>query len=159
MGATACGSVLHTLHPGDVACGAQGDRFVTLLGSCIAVALCDPRRTVGAMCHIVHSTTSPARGVTRDSAWGDVALDAMYTLLQARGIAPRLCQAYVFGGGNMFPDIFNERHVGASNARWTLQALAAAGVQVLHHDVGGNSYRRLSWTVGSAAPQVTAVAV
>ncbi|MDE2276293.1 MAG: chemotaxis protein CheD [Burkholderiales bacterium] len=147
-----------TLHPGDVACGVRGDRFDTLLGSCVAVVLTDPRRTVGAMCHIVHATHTP--GLQRDSAWGDVALDLMYRLLRARGIEPRLCEAYVYGGGNMFPALFNRGgDVGANNARWTIDALAHDGVRVLHHDLGGTTYRRLRWTVGPDAPQVVAVAV
>lgn len=148
------GDRLHTLHPGDVACGTRGDRFATLLGSCIAVVLTDPRHTVGAMCHIVHST--PADGTPRDSAWGDVALDLMYEMLRKRGIEPRLCEAYVYGGGNMFPGIFGTRHVGSTNAGWTLEALALDGVRVLHHDLGGTAYRKLTWTVGPGAPQVSA---
>jgi chemotaxis protein CheD len=156
----AFGSVTHTLHPGDVACGARGDRLVTLLGSCVAVVMTDPRRSVGAMCHIVHASAREGRHTTatpRDSAWGDVALGVMYELLRERGITPQLCEAYVYGGGNMFPGQFTAGHVGDSNARWTLQALAADGVRVLHHDLGGQSYRKLSWTVGPDAPEVTAV--
>jgi chemotaxis protein CheD len=145
----------HVLHPGDVACGVHGDRFETLLGSCVAVVLTDPRRTVGAMCHIVHS--GPGNSGPRDSSWGDVALDTMYALLRQQGIEPRLCEAFVYGGGNMFPGLCSGPHVGASNARWTLEALAADGVHVLHHDVGGARYRRLAWTVGPEAPRVTAV--
>jgi len=86
-----------------------------------------------------------------------VALDVMYEQLRERGITPQLCEAYVYGGGNMFPGQFSAGHVGDSNARWTLQALAADGVRVLHHDLGGQSYRKLSWTVGPDAPEVTAV--
>lgn len=153
----AFGATRTTLYPGDVACGMRGDRFETLLGSCIAVVLTDPRRTVGAMCHIVHSTS--AGSTPRDSAWGDVALDLMYDLLRERGITPHLCEAYIYGGGNMFPGLCQGEHVGASNARWVLQALAAGGVRVLLQDVGGNTYRRLSWTVGPDAPQATAVTV
>lgn len=155
----AVGSVQHTLHPGDVACGARGDRFNTLLGSCIAVVLTDPRRTVGAMCHIVHST--PGNGTEpRDSAFGDVALGLMYELLSKRGISPHLCEAYVYGGGNMFPSLFGDgTHVGANNARWTLDALALDGVRVLYSDIGGNTYRKLSWTVGPDAPLALAVEV
>lgn len=151
------GGALHTLHPGDVACGGRGDRFETLLGSCVAVILTDPRRTVGAMCHIVHSP--PEDDAPRDSAWGDVALDAMFRQLRRRGIEPRLCEAYVCGGGNMFPSLVSGLHVGLGNVRWTLEALAAHGVRVLSHDTGGNAYRRLVWTVGPEAPRVTAVAV
>ncbi len=153
---------LQTLHPGDVACGVRGDRYATLLGSCIAVVLTDPRRTVGAMCHIVHTTTNTAANSNgpRDAAWGDVALNRMYDLLRERGIAPQLCEAYVYGGGNMFPGLFGgDSHVGSNNARWTLDALAQGGVRVLRSDVGGRTYRKLTWTVGPDAPQAVAVEV
>ena len=148
----------YLLHPGDVAVGTRGDMFETLLGSCVAVVLTDPRRTVGAMCHIVHTGEGPT-GTPRDSCFGDAALERMYSMLRLRGIEPRLCEAYVYGGGNMFPGLFAEGHVGANNAIWTLDALMQDGVRVLQQDLGGNQYRKLSWVVGTAAPSVMAVAV
>jgi chemotaxis protein CheD len=149
---------VHVLHPGDVVCADRGARLETLLGSCVAIILTDPRRTVGAMCHVVHSSRA-ARGARDSAAYGGTALASMYFLLRARAIVPTLCEAYVYGGGNMFPDQFSQTHVGSLNVAWALDALAADGVRVLHHDVGGRSYRRLSWTVGPGAPRVTAVAV
>ena len=146
------------LHPGDVALAERGERLETLLGSCVAIVLTDPRRTLGAMCHIVYC--KPATSGTKVSAAGaGVALGRMYALLRSRGIEPRLCEAYVYGGGNMFPALFDQAHVGEDNAQWALDALAQDGVQVLFHDLGGNTYRRLSWAVGPDMPQVTAVAV
>jgi chemotaxis protein CheD len=38
-------------------------------------------------------------------------------LLLSRSITPGLCEAYVMGGGNMFPQQFNLAHVGLQNAR------------------------------------------
>ncbi len=151
-------TMLHTLHPGDVVCADRGDRLETLLGSCVAIVLTDPRRTVGAMCHIVHASRALA-GAAETTAYANVALDAMHAKLRARGIDPRQCEAYVYGGGNMFPALFQTTHVGECNARWVLDALAKDGVQVLVQDLGGHTYRRLSWTVGPEAPQVTAVPV
>ncbi|MDE1928543.1 MAG: chemotaxis protein CheD [Burkholderiales bacterium] len=149
---------LYTLHPGDVACATRGDRLETLLGSCVAIVLTDPRRTMGAMCHIVHCRPAPAEAPA-SAAYADVALHSMYEMLRAHGINPLMCEAYIFGGGNMFPELFPTSHVGTCNARWALEALAADGVRVLSHDLGGNTYRRLAWTVGPDAPEVTAVAV
>lgn len=145
---------VHVLHPGDVVCAERGARFETLLGSCIAIVLTDPRRTVGAMCHIVHSSPVP-QGRTGNAAYADEALHAMYRQLHTRGIVPRLCEAYVYGGANMFPNLVTESHVGERNARWALQALAYDGVRLLAHDVGGQRYRKLSWVVGPQAPQLT----
>jgi chemotaxis protein CheD len=149
---------VHTLHPGDVACGGAGDRIETLLGSCVAIVLTDPRRTIGVMCHIVHLGKS--RGdAHKAGAHAITAFETMYALLLARGITPAFCEAYVYGGGNMFPELITTTSVGDSNARWALDALDDAGIRVLSSDVGGASYRRLSWTVGPDAPQVTAVQV
>lgn len=148
----------HTLHPGGVVCAGRGERLETLLGSCVAVVLTDRARTVGAMCHIVHSRPAVNRdGVPTASA--DAAIDAMYDLLMRRSLSPRLCCAFVYGGGNMFPTLFTHRHVGENNGRHVLERLSADGVQVLLQDLGGNTYRRLSWTVGPAMPQVTAILV
>lgn len=152
------GATRHLLHPGGVACGTRGDHFETLLGSCVAVVLTDPWRTVGAMCHIVHAGDG-RDDTTRDTSFGDAALDLMHALLRGHGIEPRLCEAYVYGGANMFPKLFAEGHVGSNNARWTLDALQQDGVRVLHQDLGGSGYRKLSWVVGAQAPRVTAVAV
>jgi chemotaxis protein CheD len=148
----------HVLHPGDVACGVRGDRFETLLGSCVAVILADPRRTVGAMCHIVHAAGAPASR-PGDTRHADVALAEMQRRLFAHDMRLELCEAYVFGGGNMFPRLYPHQPVGERNVHRVLDVLAAEGVRVLHHDVGGTAYRRLRWTVGPGAPEITAVAV
>jgi chemotaxis protein CheD len=149
---------VHVLHPGDVVCGDSGDRLETLLGSCVSIILTDPRRSIGIMCHIVHARPAP-QAAQANTAFADVALDTMYGMLQGRGITPALCEAYVYGGGDMFPELIQPSRVGEANARWALDALAEDGVRLLFQDVGGRSYRRLSWTIGHDAPQVIAVPV
>ena len=151
-------AVTTTLHPGDVALGLRGDRLETLLGSCVAIVITDPRRTVGVMCHIVHSRP-PSSAALATGAYAEVALDTMVSLLQQRGITARLCEAYVYGGGNMFPNLEQGPSVGDDNADWALGALTTLGISVLAADVGGAAYRRLSWTVGRGAPQVVTTAV
>jgi chemotaxis protein CheD len=146
------------LHPGDVVCAERGERLETLLGSCVAIMLTDPRRTIGTMCHIVHSTSAAGRSAESSSS-ARIALPRMYELLQARGINPALCDAYIVGGGNMFPDLYANNHVGERNVSWALETLGRHGVHVLLHDVGGSAYRRVAWTVGPGAPQVTAIAI
>ncbi len=156
--AMAGGVPANVLHPGDVVCADRGARLETLLGSCVAVLLTDPRRTVGAMCHIVHCGANPS-AASAAGAHGAGALQGMYRLLRARGIEPGLCEAWVIGGGNMFPRLYGGPHVGDDNAQWVLAALAEDGVRVLWQDVGGNTYRRVGWTVGAGAPDVVAVPV
>ncbi|CAN5319403.1 chemoreceptor glutamine deamidase CheD [soil metagenome] len=151
-------SVLLTLHPGDVGVATRGDRLETLLGSCVAIVLTDPRRTVGVMCHIVHSQGTSA--ATRQStAHADVAFDSMVALLRERGIAAQLCNAYVYGGGNMFPHLVQRATIGDDNVARVLELLEQNDIPVLHADVGGSVYRQLRWTVGFDQPSVSAVAV
>ena len=144
------------LMPGDVAFASQGQQLKTLLGSCVSVILTDPRRTVAAMSHIVH-VGPPNASNQSNTAYGSVAMNQMFGMLRARGINPAMCEAYVFGGGNMFPQIFNARNVGASNAEWVLDFLHAQGIAIVDQELGGNGYRKVSWTVGAQDPLVETV--
>ncbi len=150
--AEARGGYLELL-PGDLAVGSLGDEFRTLLGSCIAVILTDPRRTVGAMCHIVH-VGRPADGDAGNTAYGQPAMDEMFARLRRMGINPDMCQAFVYGGGNMFPELFRSQHVGASNADWVRAFLQEHGITVMDEQTGGNGYRKIAWTVGAHMPLV-----
>jgi chemotaxis protein CheD len=148
---------VQTLHPGDVAFGERGDRLETLLGSCVAIILTDPRRTMAVMCHVVHARLPTNLRQHGDTAFGEVAMAEMAGLLIGRGLAPSRCEAYVVGGGNMFPQLVTQAPVGEANARWALAALARENVRVVYQDLGGAAYRKLGWTVGHNAPDIVAV--
>jgi chemotaxis protein CheD len=150
---------VRVLHPGDVACGERGDRLETLLGSCVAIVLTDPRRTVAVMCHVVHSRLPASGQQDHNTAYGEAALAEMAQRLLARGIAPALCDAFLVGGGNMFPALVTDAHVGEHNVRWALAALARTKVRLVLQDTGGATYRRIGWTVGAGLPDIAAVPV
>jgi len=144
------------LMPGDVAIAQAGDQLKTLLGSCVTVILTDPRRTIGAMCHIVH-VGIPNESNRHNTAYGVAAMHEMFTLMRSVGVNPKMCEAYAFGGGNMFPHIFNSTHVGLNNANWALDYLDHHGILIREQDLSGNGYRKVSWTVGPTAPVVETV--
>lgn len=144
------------LMPGDVVLGLAGDQLKTLLGSCVSVILTDPRRTVAAMCHIVHVGRPNASSV-RNAAYGEVAMAEMFARLLAVGLPPSRCHAYVFGGGNMFAQRYSATHVGVNNVEWVLDFLHGQGITVVNHCLGGNGYRKVSWTVGLGEPLVETV--
>jgi hypothetical protein len=106
-------------------CGDHGDRLETLLGSCVADRAHRPGRTIGAMCHIVHGRQllawarhpAPMRPMSRSTRC---------TRCCARAASRRaLCEAFVYGGGNMFPDLVASPNVGEENVRYVLSRLAA----------------------------------
>ncbi|MDD5028872.1 MAG: chemotaxis protein CheD [Rhodoferax sp.] len=147
---------VYELLPGDVALGHSGDTLKTLLGSCVSVILTDPRRTVGVMCHIVH-VGHPNAANQHNTAYGSVAMAEMARRLFAIGFAPRSCLAYVVGGGNMFPGLVTHHHVGLNNIDWVMGYLAHHKIPVLQENLGGNGYRKLSWTVGPDGPLVETI--
>jgi chemotaxis protein CheD len=144
------------LMPGDVCLAQAGDQLKTLLGSCVSVILTDPRRTVATMCHIVHVGKANAANA-KNTAFGEVAMDDMFAKLRSVGVSPTLCDAYVFGGGNMFPAMFRAKHVGDSNVDWVLDYLHDHGIHIVDHCLGGNGYRKVSWTVGVGEPLIETV--
>lgn len=144
------------LMPGHVVLGLAGDQFKTLLGSCVSVILTDPRRTVGTMCHIVH-VGPPNAANANNTAYGEVAMRDMFQRLIGVAIPPERCHAYVYGGGNMFPQLISTTHVGANNANWVLDYLHDCGIVVVDENVGGIGYRKVAWTVGRTAPFVETV--
>ena len=145
---------VQVLHPGDVVLAQHGDRLETLLGSCVALILTDPRRTLAAMCHTVHSGRTPADARSDDTTHAEPALAVMLALLRSKGINPLLCEAYLFGGGNMFPQRYAQAHVGGHNTAWALDKLGGLGIRLVGQDTGGTAYRRITWAVGPDAPQV-----
>lgn len=147
---------VYDLMPGDVAVGYAGEHLKTLLGSCVAVILTDARRTVAAMCHIVH-VGQPSAGNRHSTAYGTNAMEDMFQRLQQLGVRPQMCEAYVFGGGNMFPKLFTVHHVGSNNANWVLQQLKQYDIPVVSQCLGGQAYRKVSWTVGPTEPVVEVV--
>ena len=109
------------------------------------------------MCHIVHS--KPSSNAGNSTAYAEAALSRLYGMVRERGLVPSCCEAWICGGGNMFPDLVRHAHVGLDNATWARERLAADRVKVLSVDVGGSAYRRLGWTVGPDAPDIAVVPV
>lgn len=141
------------LHPGDVVLAERGDTIETLLGSCITLLLVDPRRTVCAACHVVH-TVAHQGSSDCSTAGGAAALDCMIDGLRSRGLNASMCDAFVYGGGDMFPTGSSRRTIGETNGEWFLSRLRSMGVRLAEVDVGGASYRKLKWTVGPTTPEI-----
>jgi chemotaxis protein CheD len=143
----------HILHPGDVALGFSGDTLETLLGSCVSLILVDPRRTIGAMCHIVHSGDATSYSQV-NSAHAQKAILVMFGLLQSVGISPHLCDSYVYGGANMFPGLYSSDSVGQRNVQWMLNFLHDQDIRVIEQFTGGTSYRKVKLLVGAGEPEL-----
>ncbi|MBN1818658.1 MAG: chemotaxis protein CheD [Sedimentisphaerales bacterium] len=74
----------------------------TPLGSCVAVVLLDPVRSIGAMAHIMLPGRAPENLEKSDRfRYAADAVDWMVEALQQRGVRPASCGAALIGGGNV----------------------------------------------------------
>jgi len=116
-------------------------RLWSILGSCVAVALCDPKRRVGALSHVVLPSASGRSG--SPAKFADTAVPHMLQLLREAGVPGDGLVAKIAGGAKMFGHSM-PMEVGENNVQSIVDALQAAGIRVRAMDVGGNKGRRVT---------------
>ena len=132
------------LHAGEfITCG-EPSVVITILGSCVGVALHDTRTGAGGLNHFL-LPHSPATGGESSARYGDVAMPKLLDAMLARGSVVRDLQAKVFGGARVlnYRDSPPQRDLGASNFDLAFAFLEAQSIRILGRDVGGRHGRKL----------------
>lgn len=142
------------LPQGGLFVGDASYRIRTLLGSCVSITLWHPRMKVGAMSHFLLPTRSAGRELTElDGRYGDEAMQLIVQELRAAGVPPAQCQAKVFGGGNMFPElaaaVSGAALVGQRNGEAARALLQAHGIGIVSESLFGIGYRQIIFEVGT----------
>lgn len=139
------------LHPGEIHASGHPTRVTTILGSCVAVCLIDPRRHVAGLNHfLLPYAPATAHGSTR---YGDVAIDVLVRRLLALGATRDGLMAKLFGGANVLRAFSDEtRHIGAANVELARAMLDRHDIPLVAEDVGGTRGRKVVFSVpdGSA---------
>jgi chemotaxis protein CheD len=143
------------LAPGELFVGDANFQIRTILGSCVSITLWHPVLRVGGMSHFLLPTRSHADGpVELDGRYGDEALEMMFKDLWAAGASPVLCEAKIFGGGNMFPGNHHARGhyeqgltVGKRNGEAARRLLKLHGIPVLTESLFGIGHRQIIFDV------------
>jgi len=127
------------LHAGQVHASAEPASVVTVLGSCVAVCLCDREAGVGGMNHFLlpHATVRE-----QSPRFGAFAMPHLLEKVLELGARRGRLEAKVFGGACVI-EALRGRNLGTENAELALKALEAAGVPVVERDLGGQSGRKL----------------
>jgi chemotaxis protein CheD len=141
----------HYLHPGEIHASGHPTRVTTILGSCVAVCLIDPRRHVAGLNHyLLPYAPASAHGSTR---YGDIAFDVLVRRMLALGATRDGLMAKLFGGANVLHAFSDEaRHIGAANVDLARAMLDRHEIPVVAEDVGGTRGRKVVFSVpdGSA---------
>jgi chemotaxis protein CheD len=133
------------LAPGEFYFGGGRKRIHTLLGSCVAITMWHPQRSIGGMCHYLLAT----RGLSQRLTQGHYADEAVQLFLHAIDKAstrPREYEVKLFGGGDMF-HVQGQRagliNVSHSNIERGAQLLLEHGFTIKSSDLGGTSHRKI----------------
>lgn len=147
--------------------GTGNARVLTLLGTCVAIAIWHPARRIGGICHFLLPARRP-NTVVDPSMPGLYAQDVMVLFaeaLRATNTRPQEYVVKVVGGGNMFPDQLTPpvcRDNGCSDARRSgcqsigcmnigvaRTLLDAAGFVIASENVGGRGSRQVIFELWS----------
>jgi chemotaxis protein CheD len=128
---------------GELAVTADATHVLTSigLGSCVGIALLDPRRHVVGLAHAMFPA-APDGDVEQPGRYADTAVSALLAALAELGSRPPSLFAILTGGARMFSfERSNPIDIGARNVAAAQDALAVAGVPVYASATGGSTGR------------------
>ncbi|KRC08655.1 chemotaxis protein CheD [Hydrogenophaga sp. Root209] len=116
--------------PGEYFVTADDMMVMTVLGSCIAACIYDPRARVGGMNHFM----LPDGGNEAGGRYGSFAMELLINEMMKLGARRETMQAKVFGGGQVM-HTFTTMNVGERNTQFVLDYLHTERIAVISKDV------------------------
>ena len=134
----------HNINPGGWT--VESDRpITTLLGSCVAVCLYDPRLRLAGMNHfLLPSRTKSAGDDTDVILAGDYSMEVLLNTMLGKGAAKQRLIAKAFGGGTIVTSILMA--IGQRNAEFAQEWLQREGIPLAAKDFGGAWSRKVVFT-------------
>lgn len=142
------------LYPGHIYANPVPGLVTTLLGSCVAVCLWDERARRGGLNHFL----LPTRNNNDENAarYGNTSTMALLEQMRKMGSRTGDLKAKVFGGSRLIAGV-SPNSLGDNNVASALGTLAAAGVNVVERDTGGNAGRKLVFDLVQGSTKVTTI--
>jgi chemotaxis protein CheD len=149
---------LFYLKPGEMHIADRPGMVKTVLGSCVAVTMYNPRLKTGAICHSMMPRWVEERDGRGRSDEGfkyvDYSIRYMVDAFRSFGIRSREIEVKLFGGADMYSSGENdERHlsVGRQNIIEALNVMEENGLVLRKGDVGGTQGRKLHFYLHTGA--------
>jgi chemotaxis protein CheD len=128
------------IHPGAWAIEVERP-LSTLLGSCVAVCLFDPKMKIGGINHFMLPSIGRGKNNDVDSLLsGDYAMESLLNAMLNKGAKKTQLQAKAFGGGTI---IETSLSIGMRNASFTKEWLAREGIPLKSSDFLGPWSRKV----------------
>lgn len=125
--------------------GEADETLVTVLGSCVAACIRDPRLGIGGMNHFM-LPQGRTGGWGRDpesTRFGNFAMEKLINELMKLGCSREHLEIKIFGGGNVTE---SNIAVGSDNAQFALRYLEAERLRCVAQDLGGRFPRRIHYS-------------
>lgn len=116
--------------PGEYYVTNEDMMVMTVLGSCIAACLWDPKVRVGGMNHFM----LPEGGDDTSGRYGSYAMELLINEMMKLGARRESMQAKVFGGGQVM-HTFTTMNVGERNTQFVLDYLQTERIAIVSKDV------------------------
>jgi chemotaxis protein CheD len=125
------------------------------LGSCLAVAIYDPRSRRGGLAHALLPEPLPMVGAAQSASYVDTAINEMVTEIEKRGSNRADLIAKLVGASQMFETIGSTiEAIGVRNLRKAGEVLDQLGIPVAAEETGGNQGRSLEFNLTNGEVQV-----
>ncbi len=123
--------------PGEYYVTGRDMLLVTVLGSCVAACIRDPKTGIGGMNHFMLPESSDKRDVVSSSMrYGGYAMEVLVNQLVKLGATRSRLEAKVFGGGAVLRG-FTTVNVGERNSEFVLDYLQTERIRVVSQDLMG----------------------
>jgi chemotaxis protein CheD len=144
-----------TIHPGEFYSTNDTAVISTLLGSCVAACLYDPKRRLIGMNHFMLSNSRHSKDVPLDDTeagrYGMHAMELLINDMMAKGTNRSSLRAKIFGGASIIGkrESFDKFYcVGQVNCTFVRTYLASEAIPVDAEDLGGNCGRVIHFSNG-----------
>jgi chemotaxis protein CheD len=124
------------------------DVLVTVLGSCVAACIRDPKTGFGGMNHFMLAEGEEGTWgeEVMSTRYGNFAMERLINELIKAGCPRERMEIKVFGGGNV---IESRQAIGTKNAEFVLRYLRHEGLRCAAQDLGGDYPRRIEFSPAS----------
>ena len=147
-----------TIYIGDVYVSSTPAVVRTVLGSCIAACLRDPRTGIAGMNHFMLPAHPNGGGEESPTRYGVHAMELLIGRIQRLGGERGRLEAKIFGGGHVLQIAESLDSVPHRNMRFIQDFLRTEGIPIVAQDLGGRSARYVLFDTGSGRVRVKRLA-
>ena len=127
------------LKPGYIFVTKKPTIISTVLGSCVAVFICDRKKKMNGINHFELPYAKKSDPPT--ARYGNVAIIALIRMMLDEGAKVKHMEAQIFGGAH--DRKISSTNVGLENIRMARKVLNKKGIRIVSEDVGGEKGRKI----------------